>query len=190
MMSGTPAGSVASIWGTTPSHSTSAERGVNRPPAGRGARSWTAGWSWTVSPCPPEWLRTTRAPARIMSPALRGNADFGGAAGHGVGLPGGWRERPPSGPRMRPAEAGPCLLRTPRGRGVERRAMGRCCGGSVSGSAEGNGKRGGCEARRRSANCRSRPTGTYDRKRGNLVFGGRGAGWRQRHGAGSEEAGR
>ena len=39
-----------------------------------------------------------------------------------------WCERPLRGPGMRPAEAGHCLLPAPRGRGVERRAMGRCSG--------------------------------------------------------------
>ena len=43
-----------------------------------------------------------------------------------------WCERPLRGPRMRPAEAGHCLLPASRGRGVECRAMGRCSGGNAS----------------------------------------------------------
>ena len=62
------------------------------------------------------------------------------------------------------------------------RAMRRCAGGSASGSAVGNGRRGGrggCGARRPSANCRSRAAGGYDRKRGESRLrrkGGRRAG--------------
>ena len=66
MTSGTPAGSVASICGTTPSHSTSARGACT-------AASWPGGTmrdSRMVMDCeslPPEWLRTKSAPARIIS---------------------------------------------------------------------------------------------------------------------------
>ena len=123
MMSGTPAGSVASIWGTMPSHSTS-------PSGAWTATSWWRGTmreSRIVIVCeslPPECETATRAPARLIC------LHSGGTRMSAIRLdmdrsPRRWRERPLRGPRIRPAEAGHCLLPAPRGRGVERRAMGR-----------------------------------------------------------------
>ena len=94
-----------------------------------------------------------------------------------------WRERPLSGPRMRPAEAGHCLLPAPCGRGAEGRAMRRCSGGMASQPVmarfEPQGRAAWAVVARRGAGMltagRERPAATTGNE-AKLVYGGRGAG--------------
>ena len=105
-------------------------------------------------------------------PALRRNADFGDAAGHGSVSPAVAREaalRPPNAPRRgRPLP--PAGATWPGSRGSSDEEMLRRDGVATGdGAFRAAGSRGvgdGCEARRPNANCRSRAAGGYGRKRG------------------------
>ena len=78
--------------------------GHEPPPAGRGGRSWTAGWSWTVSPCRPSGrLRRGRPHGSFRcTAAAREHRRCGWTW---IGLPGGGAGNLVSAPTSRPEEA-------------------------------------------------------------------------------------